>query len=167
MCGVCGESLEHVAPMTETLDQSILEDKMEESAQERHFAQEQRKLAAIKLLVGLSVGLTVLLSGIIMITFGGFGSLGLLATGFLFLPLGLWITASVALGGLGPTGAYRVRSYRYLWSGGGGSDLETRKKREARKLNRWRQVKKITRQKRSAGKMDSTRKLSRLVTPTR
>lgn len=100
--------------MTETLDQSILEDKLEESAEERHFAREERKVDAAKLSLGLSVGLGVLASGIVLITYGGFGSLRWLAAGFLFLPLGLWITMSVGFGGLGPSGAYRLRSYRNL-----------------------------------------------------
>ena len=113
--GVCGASLEHVYPMVETLDQSALEDMAEGKAAERQFAQKARELNATKVAVGLATGLAVLVSGLVLITYNGFGSWRWSAVGFLFLPLGLWITASVALGGLGPSGSYRLRSYRYLW----------------------------------------------------
>ena len=102
--------------MIETVEQSIQEDRAKELAEELQFARKARKVGKVRLSVGLFVGLAILLSGIVLITSGGFGSLGLLTTGLLFLPLGLWITGSVALGGLGPSGgAYRLRSYRYLW----------------------------------------------------
>jgi hypothetical protein len=101
--------------MVETLDQSALEDMAEGKAAERQFAQKARRVSATKVAAGLSTGLAVLASGLILIIYEGFGSWRWSAVGFLFLPLGLWITASVALGGLGPSGAYRLRSYRYLW----------------------------------------------------
>ena len=126
-CGVCGESLEHVAPMTETLDQSILEDKLEESAAERQFVREERKVDAVKLSVGLSVGLGVLASGIILITYGG------LALGVIFLPIGLWIIVSVSLGGLGPSAWHRLFDYRVVripWSWIHSEESEEEDKRE-------------------------------------
>jgi len=114
-CGVCGASLEHVSPMVETLDQSALEDMAEGKAAERQFARKARKVDNVKLSVGLSVGLAVFLSGIVLIANAGFGSLSWFATGFLFLPLGLWVLASVALGGLGPSAWYRLWKYRLFW----------------------------------------------------
>ena len=111
-CGVCGENLEHVSAMVETLDQSIREDQAKELADELQFARKARKVDNVRLSVGLSVGFTVLLSGTILIFSNGFGSLALLAWGFLFLPMGLWIVASVALGGLGPSAWYRLWQYR-------------------------------------------------------
>jgi hypothetical protein len=107
---------------------------VQESAVDRKLLQKVRRADTVKLSVGLSVGLAVLLSGIILVTSGGFGSLGLLATGLLFLPLGLWISASVALGGLGPS--YRFLSYRYLWFWGwiGSRDKEEEGSEKAESL---------------------------------
>lgn len=95
--------------MTETLDQSTIEDKMEESTWEEKFARKKWKVNVFKLFAGLSVGLVILGSGIILVNYNGlqWGLSGLI-WGFLFLPLGLWITASVILGGLGPSGYYKL-----------------------------------------------------------
>jgi len=63
-CGVCGENLERVSPMIETLEQSIQEDRAKEFAEELQFARKARKVGKVRLSVGLSVGLAILLSGI-------------------------------------------------------------------------------------------------------
>ena len=106
--------------MVETLDESALEDMAEEKAGERRFARKAREVSAVKLAAGLSIGLTVLGSGLGLIAYEGFGSWRWLALGFLFLPLGLWIVASVALGGLGPSAWYRLwwryRFFRFWWN---------------------------------------------------
>jgi len=102
--------------MVETLDQSALEDMAEEKAGERRFARKAREVSALKLAAGLSMGLAVLGSGLILIAYEGFSSWVWLSWGFLFLPWGLWIVASVALGGLGPSAWYRLWwRYRFFW----------------------------------------------------
>lgn len=93
--------------MVETLDQNILEDKQEDSARYRQFARKEWKMSVSKLLAGLFVGLIILGSGIIIVNNG-------MIWGFLLLPFGLWVTASVILGGLGPSIWYRLRGYRNL-----------------------------------------------------
>jgi hypothetical protein len=133
-CGVCGEDLERVAPMTETLDQSIEEDMAEESAGERRFSRKARKANTVKLFVGLLIGLAVLAPGIILISYDGFGSWEYLALGFLCLPAGLLILASVALGGLGPSAWYRLWDYRVFriwWTWIGSEESEEERKKEA------------------------------------
>jgi len=119
--------------MIETLDQSIEEDMAEESAGERQFSRRARKADAVKLLVGLSIGLAVLAPGIILISYEGFGSWEYLTLGFLFLPIGLWILASVAMGGLGPSAWYRLWDYRVFriwWNWIGSKESEEENKRE-------------------------------------
>ena len=119
-CGVCGTSLVRVSTMGETLDQSALEDMAEEKAGERQFALKAREVSAVKLAAGLSIGLAVLGSGLSLIAYEGFGSWVWLSWGFLFLPFGLWILATVALGGLGPSAWYRLwwryRFFRFWWN---------------------------------------------------
>jgi len=50
--------------MIETLEQSIQEDRAKEFAEELQFARKARKVGKVRLSVGLSVGLAILLSGI-------------------------------------------------------------------------------------------------------
>ena len=149
--------------MQESLDESIHEDQAHESTVERQLLQKERKADAARLSVGLSVGLAVLLLGIFLIMFGGFGSLGLLATGFLFLPLGLWITVQLLLEGWDPVVPTDCGRIGICGSGGDGSDREIRRKREARKRNPSRKTKRMARLPNSAGKGVSTRKFSGLV----
>ena len=74
--------------MIETVEQSIQEDRAKELAEELQFARKARKVGKVRLSVGLFVGLAILLSGIVLITSGGFGSLGLLTTGSPLLAAG-------------------------------------------------------------------------------
>jgi|SRR5437660_2319004 len=132
-CGVCGGSLQNVAPMTETLEQSNLEDRLADSAEEREFARNEAEVDLVKFSVGLSVGLVFLFSGMILIIYEGFGSLGWLVSGFLFLPLGLWVVASVALRGLGPSAWHRLWIFRVFllrWNLIGSQGAEDEDRRE-------------------------------------
>jgi hypothetical protein len=119
--------------MTETLEQSNLEDRLADSAEEREFAQNAGEVDLVKFSVGLSVGLAFFFSGMILIIYEGFGSLGWLVSGFLFLPLGLWVVASVALSGLGPSGWYRLWIFRVFllrWNLIGPQGVEDEDRRE-------------------------------------
>jgi hypothetical protein len=98
--------------MTETLEQSNLEDRLADSAAERRFGRSEWQVDAVKLSIGLSAGIAVLFSGMILITYEGFGSADLFVLGFLFLPTSLWIVASVTMSGLGPSAWYRLWNYR-------------------------------------------------------
>jgi hypothetical protein len=98
--------------MTETLEQSSFEDRLADSAAQQEFARSEWRVDTAKLSMGISVGLVFLFSGMILITYEGFGSFGWLVSGFLFLPLGLWIVSSVAMRGLGPSAWYRLWDYR-------------------------------------------------------
>jgi len=87
----------------------------------------------VKFSVGLSVGLAFFFSGMILISYEGFGSLGWLVSGFLFLPLGLWVVASVALRGLGPSAWYRLWIFRVFllrWNLIGSQGAEDEDRRE-------------------------------------
>jgi len=116
--------------MGETLEESIQEDKVEELAVERQFARKARKVDLFRLSLGLGLGLAVLISGMVLVTYEGLGSWEYLTLGFLFFPIGLWILASVALGGLGPG-----RSYRFFgwWDWMSSEEAEEYEKQENEK----------------------------------
>lgn len=120
--------------MLETLDQSALEDMAEEKAVERQFARKERKVDVVKMTAGLSVGLAFLASGAILVIYNGFGSVFVAAYGLLFFPIGLWIFASVALGGLGPSAWYRLWDYRVFriwWNWIGSKESVEERRKEA------------------------------------
>lgn len=83
-----------------------------------------------KLLVSLALGLVVLGAGIILVNSNGlqWGLNGII-WGLLLLPLGLWITASAILGGLGPSSPYILGLHRVMffwWNWIGSEEAEKR-----------------------------------------
>ncbi len=120
--------------MQESLEQSILEDEARQSLEDKQLMRKAARMDAPKLLVSLSIGLVVLGSGIVLVNFNGlqWGLTGLI-WGFLLLPIGLWITASAILGGLGPSGPYRLGFHRVMfiwWNWIGSEESEKREENE-------------------------------------
>jgi len=82
-CGVCGESLVGVSPMHETLEQSIREDEARKSLEDKQRMDIMARVDALRLAVGLAVGLVVLGFGIFLVNFDE------IIWGFLLLPIGI------------------------------------------------------------------------------
>ncbi len=120
--------------MQESLEQSILEDETRRSLEDKQLMRKAVRMDAPKLLVGLAVGLVVLGSAIVLVNFNGlqWGLNGEI-WGLLLLPLGLWITASAILGGLGPSAQYGLWLHRVMftwWNWIGSEESEKREEND-------------------------------------
>ena len=114
--------------MRETIDQSILEDQAHKVSEDRRISRlvsQQGRMGRTRLLVGLSFGLVLLLSGIVLIKIGRFDDAGQVDIwhgnvwlnaiasmdgflGLVLLPIGVWSLVSVIMGGLGEDAMNRV-----------------------------------------------------------
>ena len=94
--------------MQESLEQSILKDEARRSLEDKQLRQVIVTVDTIMLVIGPGLCLVVLVSGIILVNFG-------LSWGVLLLPLGLGITASAILGGLGSGAPYGLGRYSIVF----------------------------------------------------
>ena len=100
-CGICGKSLVGTPSLETSIEEEELKEQKEERRREQVLVQETAKRTKRRTKTGLAGGIGILMVGAGLIFFGRFGNPGMFISGFLLLPLGALVLASVVLGGLG------------------------------------------------------------------
>ncbi|HEV2120693.1 MAG TPA: zinc ribbon domain-containing protein [Candidatus Bathyarchaeia archaeon] len=90
-CGVCGENLSTVSPMTESVEQVELEDEFKRRVAERQLTRQMRKKGVVKVLGGTAAGLAILIPGLVFFS----------PWSMLLIPTGLTVTVTAIFGNLG------------------------------------------------------------------
>jgi len=103
-CGVCGEDLSNVSPMTQTIDQSELEEESKSRVEERLLIRQMQKKGVLKALSGTVAGFAILIPGLVFFSLWG----------ILLILTGLIVIVTAIFGPLGYGGSFLWRKGRGL-----------------------------------------------------
>lgn len=121
-CGVCGTDLTGVFPMTQTIEQSEIEDETKRRTEDKLLTRQELKREALKFAAGVIVGSVILVLSLVFLS----------SWGLFLIPFGCVVLGVVIFGGLGRDGLGRAWVSRYTRSAREVMDEESDEERARR-----------------------------------